>query len=273
MLGHVVSRGRLTGENVHSRHPLRLRIGFDPVIAGNDVQHIHQLAFVLMDAFDLHIKQRLRIHHHIKLLRNIAGQPLFVFQFSLTHRLIDRRIVDMLLQLVKLAQIGPPGAADMLIQHFRQRRVGQRQPAARRDAVGDVGKAHREDFSEFGKQRLHHQPRMQLRHAVDLVADHHRQPGHPHATAVGLVDNRGSAEQRGIIGILLLQGLEEVIVNLEDNLQMARQNFAQHIHRPGLKRLAHQRMVGIGEDLTGHLERLVPAEFMFVDKQAHQLRY
>ena len=54
---------------------------------------------------------------------------------------------------------------------------------------------------------------------------------------------------------------------------MARENFAQHIHRPGLERFAHQGMVGIGEDLTGHLERLVPAEFMLVDKQAHQLRY
>ena len=161
----------------------------------------------------------------------------------------------------------------MLIQHFRQRRVGQRQPAARRDAVGHVGKAHRENFSEFGKQRLHHQPGMELRHPVDFVADHHRQPGHPHATAVGLVNDRGTAEQRGIVGILLLQSLEKVVVNLKDNLQMARENFTQHIHRPGLERFAHQGMVGIGEDLAGHLERLVPAEFMLIDKQAHQLRY
>ena len=114
---------------------------------------------------------------------------------------------------------------------------------------------------------------MQLGHPVDLVADHYRQPGHPHTAAVRLVDNRGAAEEVGIVRILLLQGLEEIVVNLEDNLQMARQNFTQHIHRPGLERFAHQGVVGIGEDLTGHLERLVPAELMFVDKQTHQLRY
>ena len=105
-----------------------------------------------MDTFDLHIKQRLRIDHHIELLSNIAGQPLFVLKLGLTHRLIDHWVVDMLFQLIKLTQIGPPGAADMLIQHFRQRRVGQRQPAARRHTVGHVDKAHWEDFGEFGKQ-------------------------------------------------------------------------------------------------------------------------
>ena len=113
---------------------------------------------------------------------------------------------------------------------------------------------------------------MQLRHAVDLVAYHHRQPRHTDATPVRLVDNRRTTQHRRIVGILLLQGLQEVVINLENNLQMTRQNFTQHVDGPGLQRFAHQGMVGIREDLAGYLERLIPAELMLVNQQAHQLR-
>ena len=104
------------------------------------------------------------------------------------------------------------------------------------------------------------------------MAHHHRQPRHTYATTVGLVDNRRPAQHRRIVGVLLLQGLQEIVVDLEDNLQMTRQDFTQHLDRPGLQRFAHQGMVGIGEDLAGHLERLIPAELMLVNQQAHQLR-
>ena len=52
---------------------------------------------------------------------------------------------------------------------------------------------------------------------------------------------------------------------------MARQNFTQHIHRPGFQRFAHQGVVGIREDLASHRECLIPAEFMLIDQQTHQL--
>ena len=53
---------------------------------------------------------------------------------------------------------------------------------------------------------------------------------------------------------------------------MARQNFPQHIDRPGLERFTHQRMVGVGEHLAGDFKRLIPAELMLINQQAHQLR-
>ena len=104
------------------------------------------------------------------------------------------------------------------------------------------------------------------------MTDHHRQPGHPYATVVGFIDNRGPAQQRNIIGIVLLHGFQKIVINLENNLQMARQDFPQHLDRPGLQRLAHQGMVGVGEDLTGHPESVIPAEAVFVNQQTHQLR-
>ena len=72
--------------------------------------------------------------------------------------------------------------------------------------------------------------------------------------------------------MLLLQRLQEVVVNFENNLQMARQDLAEHLNRPGFQRFAHQRMVGVGEDLAGHFKRLVPVELMLVNQQAHQFR-
>ncbi len=178
----------------------------------------------------------------------------------------------MLLQLAELTKIGTPGTTNILIQHVRKRRVCQRQPAARRNAVSDVTKTGRKNLRKIREQRLHHQVGMEFRNAVDFMADHHRQPGHPYPATVRLINNRRASKQAGIVGILLLHRFQEIVVNLEDNLQVTGQNFPQHIDGPGLQRLAHQRMVGIREDLTAHLKRVVPAKFMFINQQAHQLR-
>ena len=272
VLRHVIGRRGLTGEDIHARHPLGVRIGLDAVVAGDHMQHVHQLAFVLMNTLDLHIKQRFRVHHHVKLLGDKRRQTLFILQLRTAYRLVHQRVITMLFQLAELAEIGSPGTANVLIQYLRKRRVGQRQPAARRHAVGDVAKTRREDFRKISKQRLHHQIGVQLRHAVYFVADHHRQPRHTHAAAVRLINDRGTSQQAGIVRILLLQRLQEVVVNLKDDLQMARQNFAQHIHRPGFQCFAHQRVVGVREHLAADLKRIVPAKLVLINQQAHQLR-
>ena len=113
---------------------------------------------------------------------------------------------------------------------------------------------------------------MQFRHTINLVAHHDRQPCHTHPAAVRFIDNRRPPQQTGIVRILLLQRFQEVVVNLKNDLQMARQNFAQHIHRPGLQRFAHQSVVGIRENLTAHFKRIIPTELVLINQQTHQLR-
>ena len=148
------------------------------------MQHVHQLAFVLVDTLDLHIEQRRRVHHDIQVLGNKGGKALFVFQLGVVHRLVHLRIINMLFQLAELAEVGTPGLANIFIQHAGERRIRQRQPATWGHAVGHVGEAHREDSGKISKQRLHHQIRVQLGNTVDLLTHHHRQPRHTHATAV-----------------------------------------------------------------------------------------
>ena len=69
VLRHVVGGRRLTGKDLHTRHPLRRRIGLDAVVVRNDVQHVHQLALVLVNTLDLHVEQRFRVRHHVQMQR------------------------------------------------------------------------------------------------------------------------------------------------------------------------------------------------------------
>ncbi|MNB74088.1 hypothetical protein D3C75_207120 [compost metagenome] len=65
MLRHVVGRGGLTGKDVHARYPISRWVFLDAVVADDDVKHVHQLTFVLVDSFDLHVEQCFRIGDHV----------------------------------------------------------------------------------------------------------------------------------------------------------------------------------------------------------------
>ncbi len=96
VLRHVVGGSRFPGEDVHTRYPLRIRVGLDAVVAGDHVQHVHQLAFVLVNTLNLHVEQRVRVHHHVQVLGDKDCEALFVLKLGVMHRLIHLRIVNML---------------------------------------------------------------------------------------------------------------------------------------------------------------------------------
>ncbi len=118
VLGNVISRRRFTGKDIDAWHPIRLRIGLDTVVSGDHMQHVEQLTFVLVNTLDLHIKQRVRVEHHVQILRHPVGQPTLVLILGDRHFFNKRRIVDLRLQLAQLAEIGAPVAANLLIQHL-----------------------------------------------------------------------------------------------------------------------------------------------------------
>ena len=65
--------------------------------------------------------------------------------------------------------------------------------------------------------------------------------------------------------------IEEAAVDLENDLQMPREQRAEEIDRPFLQRLGEQRVIRVGEGRARHLPRFVPAERVFIDEQPHQL--
>ena len=61
------------------------------------------------------------------------------------------------------------------------------------------------------------------------------------------------------------------MVDLVDDFEVARQQGLEHAHAPGLQRLGHQGVVGVGDRLARDRPGFVPAQAVLVQQQAHQL--
>ena len=59
-------------------------------------------------------------------------------------------------------------------------------------------------------------------------------------------------------------------VDAVDDFEMPRQQPLEQFDRPGFERFRQQRVVGVGQRRDRDLPRLVPAEIMQVDQDAHQ---
>ena len=62
-----------------------------------------------------------------------------------------------------------------------------------------------------------------------------------------------------------------VVVNLVDNLKVARQEVFHHAHGPPLQGLGQHGVVGVRKDLRAHLPGLRPGEALQVKENPHQL--
>ena len=130
---------------------------------------------------------------------------------------------------------------------------------------------------EFGRPQLvvfreeifDHQIRVQRRHAVHRKAADHAHVRHAHLFVVyhgqlrpdGFVTRPGFLHQRF-----------ELVVNLIDDLHMARQQRFHQLLIPALQRFRHQGVVGVGEGAAGDGPGVVPAQLMLVDQHAQQFR-
>ena len=121
-------------------------------------------------------------------MSNHVCQTLLVLQLRLTYGLIDRRIVNMLLQLLQLAEVGTPVRPMFLVQHSTT--AGFASASQRRGVtplvtlIKRIGKI----FREVGKQRPPPSAgECSSNAAVHLMTNHH-QPRHAmqHPAAVGL---------------------------------------------------------------------------------------
>ena len=124
---------------------------------------------------------------------------------------------------------------------------------------------------EIVEHGLAHQVGMHRRDAVDAMrADEGKLP-HPHLAAAALVDQRDRGEEIHVAGRAMLGELEMLRVDAVDDLQIPRQQPLEQLDRPRLQRLREQRVVGVGQRVDRDLPRLVPAEIVQVDQDAHQL--
>ena len=95
--------------------------------------------------------------------------------------------------------------------------------------------------------------------------------GHAHRAFVSLVDDRDPAGQVRVLRETAAHLVEEAAVDLQDDLQVPRQQVGEQVHRPLLQGLGQQGVVGVVEGGAGDRPGPLPVVVVEVDEQPHQL--
>ncbi len=194
-----------------------------PVVQRDDVQDVEVLALVLVDALDLDVEHPGVVQFDAGGGVDELGEATLVGALDLSPPRPERRVLDEVLQPAQLLEVGQPAVADGLVEQCAQARVGQRQEPARRHPVGDVPEAVRPQLVEVLEHTGFQQLRVQGRDPVDGVAADRREVRHPHALAVVLADQRHPRKAVLVAGEPSAHLVEETVVDLVDEFEMARQ--------------------------------------------------
>ena len=119
------------------------------------------------------------------------------------------------------------------------------------------------------EQRILEDVAVQGGDAVDAVRADDGQVCHADRVAVY---NRHAGDGVAVQVELVGQLAAEAVVDLHHNLVDAGQQGAEHILVPGLQRLGHDGVVGIGESVADDGPGLIPRVAALVQQDAHQLR-
>ncbi len=65
--------------------------------------------------------------------------------------------------------------------------------------------------------------------------------------------------------------IQETLIDLKDDLQMAGQDATEKIDRPSLQSFRHQRVVGVAKDILANGPGMLELIALFIDENAHQL--
>ena len=236
----------------------------------DDLQHVEQLALVLMQPLYLDVEQGLGVHLDPGGREDDGGELPLVGLFDRMKLLLKRGVPGVGFEIPNMRKIADPPVADRARDERGQAGIRVGQPAAVRHAVGLVLELLRPQFVEIRYELLFHQLGMQLRHPVDRVTAGYRQIGHAHLALRALLDQRHVAQPALVARPSGGHGIEEAVVDLVDDFEVPRQYVRQQIHRPSLQSLAHQGVIGVGAGRAGDLPGLVPRQVLFVHQRAHQ---
>ncbi len=194
-----------------------------------------------------------------------------VGRFDLSPCASETGVLGMRLELGEAVEVTHPAVTDRLADQVCEARVGQCDEAPRCDAVGDVGELLREDLGEVVQGVVAQQPRVELGDAVDGTAADRGEVCHPEPALGLLLDQRHPGDAGLVPGEALADAVEKASVDLVDDLEVAWQQSAERLHRPGLEGLREEGVTGVGEAAPRDLPGRLPAEPVDVDQQPHQL--
>ena len=272
-LGHVVARGGLGAEDHGARHDI---VGghvavLDVRVAGDQGQDLQALTLVLVQTLDHGVEHGVRVHVEAVLTLGVVGEAHLVGMLDLGELLDELVILRQRFEALEQLQVAQPlVGAQAFGDQVGQARVGQLDEAAGGHAVGHVRELLAVQVGEVLERDVLEQLRVQLGHAVDVRAAGHGQVGHAHLRVVTLGDD-AHALDLGLVAGLAGDLVQEVVVDLVDDLQMTRQQLADQVGRPHLKRLRQQRVAGVVERTGGDVPRGIPVVAVLVDQHAHEL--
>ena len=120
---------------------------------------------------------------------------------------------------------------------------------------------------------LLNQGAVQLGHAIDVVAAHHRQVGHAHPALRALLNQGNALQDLGIAGIANPGHAQEAGVDLVDDLKLAGQKLLKQLHAPGFQGLGQQGVVGVADAGGGDRPSGIPIDAVLIHQQPHQLSH
>ena len=122
VLGDHIGRRGLRAENAGDRRG-RLFPSADLQILVNDVQGVHLLALVFMQALDLDVKNGFRIDRHAFLFLNVRGELLFIIHLDLPELFQKLPVILIFQQLLQLLRMLVEAVSDRLRDQLCQRSV------------------------------------------------------------------------------------------------------------------------------------------------------
>jgi len=91
--GRVIGGRCLAAKNLHPRHPVAFGMAADLIVKRHCLNQVQKLAFVFVDAFDLHIEQSIRIKPDAGQFTQVMGKINLVGALDLVHPLAKGFII------------------------------------------------------------------------------------------------------------------------------------------------------------------------------------
>ena len=129
-----------------------------------------------------------------------VGKLRFGLALGLAEGVAKAPVVGQRLELAQLAEVGDPAIADGLGDRAGQRRVGQQQPAPRRDAVGLVVETLGKHLGQVLDRLRAQQLGVNGGHAVGAVRADDRQVGHADLALAALLDQAHARDAALVAG-------------------------------------------------------------------------
>ena len=112
---------------------------------------------------------------------------------------------------------------------------------------------------------------MDGRHAVRAVGADDGEVGHPDVLARAFLDDARALEAALVAGEAAPDVVEQPPVDLEDDLEVTREQLLEPRERPLFQRLGQERMIGVRERSLREVPGLIPSEVRVVEQDSHQL--